>query len=330
MFNRIIAGAALTVAALSGPMSAETLRFSSFEPPVAFLTAKVFPAWAERVAEATNGDVTIEMFPGGTLGRSPAQQLKLVADGVADIAFVVPGYNPGVFPGVTVGELPFVVNSSEAGSKAMWSVYEQGLLEGAFDNYYIVGLFTTTPSSIATVEPVMMPEDTKGMNLRGSSPTLLASIEAIGGVAVGGIAAPTIAESISRGVIEGSFNEWNALKSFRIQEVVNHVLEVPMGTSPLMVVMNKARYEGLSEEARMAIDAVSGAAFAEAFGKAFDEEAGSARAAAIDEGRLSIVNPDQAALDAWRIASAPSIEGWLAEGPGRHALLDAFTAALDE
>lgn len=328
MFHKTIKGA-LLAAVFATPAAATELRFSSFEPPVAFLTANVFPEWGRRVAEATNGEVTVKMFPGGTLGRSPAQQLQIVEDGVADVAFIVPGYNPGVFPGVTVGELPYTVTSAEAGSKAMWSMYEKGMLAGDFDKFYIVGLFTTSPQTVASNGAIMDPSEMSGKNFRASSPTLLAAIEKMGAVAVGGITAPTIAESISRGVIEGSFNEWNALKSFRIMEAVDHVLEVPMGTSPLMVVMNKEKYEGLSDEAKAGIDKVSGASFSAYFGQQFDAQNAAARAEAVDAGKITITEPSQEQLDAWQAATQPAIDTWLTEGEGRAELLDAYKAALD-
>lgn len=315
-------------AALALPAKAEQLRFSSFEPPVAFLTAKVFPEWGRRVEEATGGDVTVKMFAGGTLGRSPAQQLKLVADGVADVAFIVPGYNPGVFPGVTVGELPFTVTSSKSGSIALWDMYEQGLLKGDFDTYKIIGLFTTSPQAVASKGMIMLPSDMAGRNFRASSPTLLAAIEKMDAVAVGGITGPTIAESISRGVIEGSFNEWNALKSFRIIEAIDHVLEVPVGTSPLMVVMNRQKYEGLSDASRAGIDKVSGASFSAYFGEQFDGQNSAARAEAVAAGKITITEPDAATLEAWRTATQPAIDTWLAEDPSRADLLAAYRAAI--
>lgn len=327
MFIKLTTSLALA-AALALPAKAEQLRFSSFEPPVAFLTAKVFPEWGRRVEEATAGEVTVKMFAGGTLGRSPAQQLKLVADGVADVAFIVAGYNPGVFPGVTVGELPFTVTSAKSGSVALWDMYEKGLLKGDFDNYKIIGLFTTSPQAVASKGAIILPSDMQGKDFRASSPTLLGAIEKMGAVAVGGITAPTIAESISRGVIEGSFNEWNALKSFRIMEAVDHVLEVPMGTSPLMVVMNRQKYEGLSDAARAGIDKVSGAAFSAYFGEQFDGQNAAARAEAVAAGKITITEPDQATLDAWRQATQPAIDAWLAEDPARAGLLDAYRAAI--
>lgn len=327
LFKLTAAAIALSSTFASGAW-AEMLRFSSFEPPVAFLTKNVFPAWAENVTKASEGDVEIKMFPGGTLGRSPAQQLQMVADGVADIAFIVPGYNPGVFPGVTVGELPFTVTSSQAGSEAIWKLFEAGQLAGDFDKFKIVGIFTTAPQAIASKSVIKMPADMNGKNFRASSPNLLVAIEKMGAVPVGGITAPTIAESISRGLIDGSFNEWNALKSFRIMEAVENVLEVPMGTSPLMVVMNKAKYEGLSDKGKAAVDQFSGAAFATAFGMAFDGQNNAVREEAVAAGKLNITTPDEATVAAWKEATQPAIDQWIANTENGQAIYDAFVAAM--
>lgn len=327
--TNIVAAFALASAWASTSV-AETLRFSSFEPPVAFLTKTVFPAWADNVTAGSGGDVTIKMFPGGTLGRSPAQQLQLVADGVADIAFIVPGYNPGVFPGLTVGELPFTVTSSKAGSVAMWKLFEGGMLKGDFDKFKIIGLFTTAPQAIASKTKISVPADISGLNFRASSPTLLAALGKMGAVPVGGITAPTIAESISRGLIDGSFNEWNALKSFRIMSAVKNVLEVPMGTSPLMVVMNKAKFEGLSDKAKAAVDKFSGMAFSMAFGEAFDAQNNAVRADAVKAGKLNITQPDEAGMTAWKAAIQPSIDAWVAESDNGQAVRDAFLKAMSE
>lgn len=321
---------AAAVALTTSTAFAETLRFSSFEPASAFLTSEVFANWGTAVEEATNGEVDVKIFAGGTLGRSPAQQLQLVQDGVADVAFIVPLFNPGVFPGVTVGELPFLVESAKSGSEAMWSVYEQGLLDGEFDKFKIIGIFTTPPQYIATDGHIAVPEDMVGKNFGATSPGVLAAIEGMGAVSMGGITGPVIAESISRGLIDGSFLEWNAIKSFRVGEAVDHVLEVPVGSSILMIAMNKDKFEGLSADAQAAIDSVSGAAFATEFGTAFEVANAKARAEYVEAGKITIVEPDAAALSVWHEAMQPAIDAWLAEDDKNPALMDAFQAALKD
>ena len=72
--------------------------------------------------------LSVEHYPGGTLGKGPVQQLSMVENSVTDIAEVVVAYTPGRFPELSVFELPFLVeNNVEAGLAAM-IMYEDGVL----------------------------------------------------------------------------------------------------------------------------------------------------------------------------------------------------------
>ena len=193
--KKLALAGAIAMSMCSAATAAETLRFSSFEPPVAHVTKNILTPWAEDVGAASNGELEIQMFPGGTLGRSPAQQLKLVEDGVADIAWVIPGYTPGRFDQGTVSELPFTIPSSAAGSAAMWSLYEQGLFTGDYDKFKLIGVMVSAPNGLATVKEIKSPADLKGLNLRAPGPTMLSAIDALGAVPVGGITGPTLAAS---------------------------------------------------------------------------------------------------------------------------------------
>jgi len=55
---------------------------------VHILHRKVFTPLAEDLAKATNGDLTIKIYPSGTLGKGPVQQYKRVVEGVADITLL--------------------------------------------------------------------------------------------------------------------------------------------------------------------------------------------------------------------------------------------------
>lgn len=321
----------VTAAAILLPSLAEaqtTLRFSSFEPPVAFITKDILTPWAEETSKASNGAFKIDMFPGGTLGRDPAAQLKLAQDGVVDFAWVVAGYTPGRFDDTTIVELPFLFNSVKEGSLVLTRLFAKGKLRG-FDNIKLVGLFTTPTNEIHTTEPLLKPEDIKGRKFRGAGPNQLAMLTGIGAVPIGGIAGPAIAENMQRGMIDGTLNEWNAVASFRIAEVAKSHLRVPMGSVAFMVVMNKAKYDSLSGDAKAAIDKMSGEAFAQIFAAKLDarnEEV--AKQIAADPKHKTVV-PDAATLELWKTALA-NVEGdWLKGDPTRPALLAAFKAELE-
>jgi len=323
--------AAALAAGLTAPATAkETLRFASFEPAGAFLTGTIFAQWAEDVEAASEGTLEIKMFPGGTLGRDPAAQIDLVENGVADIAWAIPGYAPGRFDESTVIELPFLVQNSEAASYAAWKVYEGGLLAGDYDRFKMLGTFASPPNMIAATIPLAAPADMKGVNFRAPGPTQLKAIEAIGAVPVGGITGPSLAEALNRDLIKGLSTEFLAVETFRLEELLTDYTLVPMGATPMLVIMNKQRYDGLPDAAKAAIDKYSGAAFSERFGKTFDDRVAAIRDRVAARDDVTIVTPTPEQLEEWRAATSVATEDWLAAKEGRQALYDAFAAAMKE
>ena len=309
-----IALAAAIAVGLAVSARAEVLRFSSFEPPVAHITKNILTAWAADVSAASEGELDVQMFPGGTLGRNPAQQLKLVEDGVADIAWVIPGYTPGRFNEGTVAELPFLVKDSTTGSAAMWALYEAGLLKGDYENFKLIGVMSSSPNGLASTV----------------GPTMLSAIKSLDAVPVGGITGPTMAESLSRGLITGTFTQWGAVETFSAGGVVNHFLELPLGATPMLIIMNKAKYEGLSDKAKAAIDAQSGAAFSDRFGRSFDEYLSEAKDRILAANEITVIDPDEALTAKWQEAMSVATQDWIAQTENGQAIYDAFKAELEK
>ncbi|MFC0278431.1 TRAP transporter substrate-binding protein [Falsigemmobacter intermedius] len=323
-FIRYAAAALLATATMA---QAETLRFASFEPPQAYVTKNVLTAWAEDVSKASEGTLDVKMFAGGTLGRAPDQQLKLVEDGVADLAWVIPGYSPGRFVEGSVAELPFLVPDSTAGSKAMWKMYEDGIFANDYNKFKLIGVVVSAPNFIASTKKITEPEDLNGVNFRGPGPVLLTALKAVGAVPIGGITGANLADSISRGLVEGTLTEWTAGETFRVTEVANNYLMAPLGATPMLVLMNKARYDALPEKAKAAIDQYSGAAFSERFGRIFDENMVAARKRAEDR-KATITEVDAEAAARWEAAVRPATDAWIAETPNGQQIYDAMKAAL--
>ena len=331
MLNRLLAAAALSSVAIGAATSAigaepVTLRFSSFEPPQAFITSKILTPWAQRVTAESQGTLKIEMYPGGTLGRDPAGQLKLVLDGVADIAWIVPGYTPGRFDAATVVELPFVVPNAYAGSLALTRMFEKGLLKGGgFNDVKFLCVCANNPIFVNTTFPATKMEDLKGHKFRAAGPVSLNVINSLGAVPVGGITGPALAESLTRGVIDGTLNEWNALQTFRVLDVTKHQIILPLGSTSLMVIMNKAKYASLPPAAKAALDRNSGEVFAKVFGQKFDENNDAVFQKAKKDSKRTITILTAEQQKPWKAAVRPAIEQWKKSMPDGEKLLKAFS-----
>lgn len=308
----------------------EKLRMVTSVPAQSFIFQDILQVWAERVADSAGNSLEIELFPTGTLGRDPQTHLDMVRDGVADIGYIVPGYTPGAFPEVTVIELPTVVPSATIGSRAGARMVEEGLFKGTgTENLMVLGMFSTAPTQLTTTRKVASLEDVRGLKLRGAGPALLGTIEALGGVPVGGLTVTNIAESISRGLIDGSINEWVAMTIFGIAEVTNFHLAGPnLGASPIMVIMNRGKYESLSPEQRAAIDANSGRVFSELWGEVFDGNIEKFRSSAMNDSQRTFteLTPEEEAR--WNERLRSVVDNWIANTPNGQDVFDRYSAAI--
>ncbi|MGI6853927.1 TRAP transporter substrate-binding protein [Mesorhizobium sp. 1B3] len=265
VFGTCLAGAAFA-------QETVVLKFASAFPPQSKTNSITVPAFIKAIEEASEGTLKIEHYPGGTLGPNPTTQLKLVEDGVVDIAEVVASYTPGRFKELEMFEVPFVFESTLEASLTAWTLYEKGLLTG-FDNLELVGIAEVGPYFVHTSKEVTKPDDLAGMKLRAGGAVQGAVVQGLGGVAVGGMPAPQIAENISRGVIGGTLMDMGNLYNFRIADAAYyHVVNVPLGNVAVMFPMNKAKYESLPEKAKAAFDKVRGQWFTTVLAENLDKQ----------------------------------------------------------
>ena len=158
------AGVAPWIARAADPVK---LKFTSFEPPMANITSNVLTPFAREASAGSNGTLQIDMFAGGTLGRNPLTQLKLVTDGVADVGWVVLPYTPGRFDDTEVVGLPFVTRNSTEASLALHRLYASDALVG-FNGLKMLAVGATPPVVIHANQPIRLPADLKGKRVRVS------------------------------------------------------------------------------------------------------------------------------------------------------------------
>ncbi len=238
-----------------------TLKFGSFVSPKSITNTVSVPAFIKEVEKASEGTLKIEHYPGGTLGSNPATQLKLVEDGVLDVAEVVASYTPGRFKELDMFELPFIFSSTEEAGLTAWKLYEKKLLSG-FDNLILLGIAEVGPYTLHSRKDVPTLASVSGLKIRAGGPIFGKTIEAMGAIPVGGMPAPQIAENISRGVLDATLMDGGNLFNFRITDAATfHVTNVQLGNIAVMFPLNKAKYDSLPPKAKAAIDKYRGVWF---------------------------------------------------------------------
>lgn len=313
--------------AFAGAAQAQVkLKFSSIEPPVAAITARVLIPWAKEVSAASNGALEVEMFAGGTLGRSIQQQVKLVQDGVADITWTAPSFTPGRFQGHEIAELPFLIRNAREGSLAVWRMYEQGLFAG-FDEFKVLLLGTTSPQFINGRTPMRTLEVIKGKRISAGGPVRAKTLDALGAVPVQ-LPPPAIAEALSKGVIDAVLGEWNYVQTFKVDEVANDFFELPLGSDVLMVIMLKSKYDALPPAARSAIDKYSGEPLVRRLIELFETNDRAVRERVAKDGKRAVGTPSAETVAAFRKVTDPVVTSWRKENPQNERRFQAFEAEV--
>src|SRR5262245_39111171 len=109
----LVTGAASIAIASSALAQDKTfeLKLSHWVPPTHPLQ-KAMEDWGASVEKASNGTIKYKIFPSQQLGKA-FDHYDMARDGIADFTYVNPGYQPGRFPIIAAGELPFLVGNAK-------------------------------------------------------------------------------------------------------------------------------------------------------------------------------------------------------------------------
>lgn len=269
-------GASMALAALTisftSPVNADvTLRWSNYLPPTHPLLNKALKPWFKEVAEATDSRVKINLVaaPMGPPGR----QYDLVIDGIAGGTFGLHGFTPGRFKIMQVAELPFIGDSGEAISVALWRTYKKYIEKaGAHKRAVLVGLSTTSRSNIwGASKPITKMSDFKGLKLMSAGGYSSRVSTALGGVVVA-VPPPKWYETVSRGIAEATLLPTGAPNSFKLNRFLKHQTLVSggMANNSFFVVLNKDQWDKVSAADKKALEPLMGEHLSRRLGKIWD------------------------------------------------------------
>jgi len=269
MKRMLLAATCLSFMAGAALAADVNLRYSHFMPAASWQQDELFLAWADSVAEDSNGTVDVTVFPAETLG-SAVTGYDNARNRITDIAWTVQGYTANRFPLSHIVELPGLFETAEVGSCGFQKLYDSGVLDAEYEDTHVLFVHTHGPGQLHTSgRAVQQISDLEGLKLRRPTTVIGTLLEELGAEPVG-MPAPQIYESVQRGVIDGYMLTWEATKSFRANEVTDNHTNFGFYSLAFVTTMNKSLYEGLSDEAKAAIDANSGMDWALAAGRGYD------------------------------------------------------------
>lgn len=305
-------GAVALVAGYMTPALSETLVMSSWLPPKHPVVTNVMEPWAEQVAEVTEGRVKVRMLA-KPLG-SPPSHFDLAADGIADITYGLHSFTKDDrFLRSRIGQFSFLGDTAVASSLAFWNVYGGELdAQSEHGGTKLLGLFLHGPGMFNNNQrKIETPEDFAGLKIRTPG-GYIADLAGDLGVITQFMGPGEVFEKLSRGVIDGVTFPIEALKSFKLTDHLKYTMTVPGGiyNTSWFLVMNEEKWEGISAEDRTAIEAVSGAAFAQLAGEAWDASDAVAAAFIEADTTLEVHEASPAVLAAIKAVADASEATW--------------------
>jgi len=260
MFARalLVTGMLLGVLYGSPMLAAEELRLAHFVSPKHPMDRFLMRPWAQHVAQLTNNQLTVRIYPAGELGKGPHAQFKRAADGIADITFGLQGYTSKQFPRTTLIELPAVAIDGPEATEKLWAVYDSDLAP-EYRRVKVLALWSTeAPILMTKNKPIRRIADLKGLKIRTPSKAQAKLIQALGATPVP-MPATKMYQALNNGVVDALMVPPSVIQSFKINEVAKYyTMGLPFGRSPFFLVMNKGKWEALSPEHKAIIDQTTG------------------------------------------------------------------------
>jgi len=281
MNARLILAAVATAAiagAGSAALAAEKVRIAG-NLPVVHSSSVAMKQMADEVAQATKGELTIDLFPGMQLG-GPVENVDQVTSGTILMTWLGTGYLTKLVPALEAVNIPFVfadrdtafrVIDGQVGAEFKRQLAAKNLLPMG---YMELGFRNVTNN----VRPLKTLEDFKGLKLRVvPSETHLATFRALGSNALP-MDWKEVYSALQQGVMDGQENPWPIIVDARLYEVQKYVSNTRHLYDYIIIVANKQRYEALKPEYRTAMETAMAKAVAwqrkaaqEADDKALDE-----------------------------------------------------------
>jgi len=240
------------LAALAFPVSAETWRLSSQVAPES-IEGQAYELFAEKAAEYSNGDLTIKIFPNSQIGKMDAV-VEQLSGGVIQLAPSAMTFLARWEENIRYASAPFMFDDYDH-----WAAFIRGdLVQGWLDNVSAasgVSVLGDAPAfprgsfrTLLTVEPITNADEIAGKSIRQfNSQLVIAAWENLGTEVVV-LPWGEVYDAINRNIVTAVTSPLELIESTRFYEVAPNIVRTDEYPQAIAFMMNKAAFDGLSEE----------------------------------------------------------------------------------
>ena len=271
---------------------------------------KGFEEWSQSVEKASGGTIKAKIYPAEQLGKA-FDHYDMARDGIADMTYINPGYQPGRFPIIGAGELPFLMANAKGGSSALDAWYRKYAGAEMKDVKFCLAFVHDPGSFHSRTKKIMVPGDIKGMKIRPAHATIATWMTQLGATNVQG-AAPQVRDIIEKGVADAVTFPWGSVVLFGVDKVTKYHMEAPLYVTTFAYTMNKGTYDRMSAGQKKVIDDHCTTEWAGKIGGPWAdfEHAGIEKIRAQSDHEVYKISADQ--LGEWRKSAELLINTWSA------------------
>lgn len=283
---------------------------------------KVAQMVADDVASA-GVDLDIKIFPSQSLLKA-REQYKPLSRGLLDMTVLPLSYAGGQQPAYNLTLMPGLVKNHDHAARMNESPFMEAI-EGimAEDDVIVLVHGYLAGGFAAKDKCITKPEDMPGLQTRAAGKAFEQML-AGAGASIASMASSEVYNAMQSGVLDAVNTSSSSFVSYRIYEQVS--CYTPAGEYALWfmyqpLLMNKAKFDSLTEDQQKALLAASEKAQAFYLEEAKKEDAASAEV--FRENGVEIAEMTAADFDAWRaLAKETSYKAFVEETPNGQQLLD--------
>ena len=281
--------------------------------------------FADRVAEATDGEVEIVVHEGGALGLKDEDQFSAVADGIVPMSNILMGAAVGSAPIYGLSTMPFYVRGFDE-ARLLHDIARPAYEQAAERfNQKILYTHPWSPSAIQSQRPVREYEDIEGLDIRTYDRNGTEVLNKAGANAVV-MSWGDVYPALATGTIDSVLTSPQSGATGNLYEVLDYYTRVNFAIPLNMTNINLDTWNSLTDEQRQEIEEV--AAEMEEREWSMAVELTERDEATLEENGMELILDISDEFASKLAADGEEIiQEWLAQvGPEGQAILDEFEA----